>query len=79
MKGFSIAVYRSGGGVWHDASVDCSLKLAALIGLSLLTLVLSLSPFPRWAAVSIGLSSPSAVDRPVLPILTSLHSLPFPQ
>ena len=60
------------------SAVDCCRKVAAHIGLSPLARVLSLNPFPPQVAVPISLSCPSALDLPVLPILTSLNSLPFP-
>ena len=52
--------------------------LAGPIGLSPLTLVLSMHPFPSQVAVPIGLSPPSALDLPLLPMLTSRQSIPFP-
>ena len=67
-----------GGGAWHDACVDCCLQRAAPLGLSPLTLVLALSPLPPPAAVPGGLSLPHGLDVPVWPIVTSLHSFPFP-
>ena len=75
---YSHSVTSLGGEVWHDACVDCCLKLAALIGLSPLAFVLSLNPFPPQAAVPIGLTPPRALDLPVGPVLFSLHTLPVP-
>ena len=67
-----------GGRGGHNASVDCCLKLVVPTGLSPLTPVLSLNPFPLQAAVPIGLSPPGTLDLPVLPVLTSPPFLPFP-
>ena len=53
--------------------MGCCQKLAAPVGLSPLTLVLSLHPFSPSAAVPIGLSPPSALALPIWPNLTS-HS-----
>ena len=69
-------VSRIGGGGWHEAWVDSRLMLAAPIGLSPLSLVLSLNPSSLLPAEPTSLSPPSALGAPVLPILTSL--LPFP-
>ena len=54
--------------------------LSEAVGLPPLPLVLSLHPLPLYVAVPIGLPSPSALDRPVLPILTLCprHPLPVP-
>ena len=51
-------------------AVDCCLELAAPIGLSPLTLVLSLNPLPPQVA-------PIALPLPGLPS-PPLHPLPFP-
>ena len=45
-------------------------EAASPIGLSPLTLVLSLKPFPPPAGVPVGLSLPSASDLPAWPVLT---------
>ena len=62
---------------WHDAWVDPCLKLAP-VGLWPLSHVLSLNPLPPQAALPISISPPSALHPPVSPVLTSLHSFPFP-
>ena len=49
---------KGGGGVWHDAFVDCCLQLAAPIARSPLTLALPFTSLPPLVAVPIGLSSP---------------------
>ena len=62
--------------VYGEAGNACSGLLsaaAAPIGLSPLPLALSLDLVPLEAVVPLGLSSPSALDPPVLPMLTPLH------
>ena len=56
----------------------CCLQLAAPIALSQPTLVLSLFTLPPSVVMPISISPPLALDLPVLPILMSPHSLPFP-
>ena len=68
---------RAAGWGQGDAWLYCCLQLAVPIGLSPLTLALSLHHLPPQAAVPIGLS-PCALPLPAWPILTFLHTLPFP-
>ena len=68
-----------GGGGWHDASLCCCLQLAAPVGLSPLTLAVSLNPVPPHhpqAAAPISLSPPCALPLPAWPTLTSPLTLP---
>ena len=63
-----------GGGGWQAADLDCCRKLAAPH-----TLALSLTPFAPQAAVPNGLSPPSDLHRPILPVPTSLPPPPLAQ
>ena len=66
-----------GRGGWHDAWLCCCLQPPAPIGLSPLTLALSLNVLPPQAAAPTGLSPPCALPVPAWPIPTSIHTLPF--